>query len=107
MVEGYGYTRPSGLVRTPYASGRTRQRRQWRNGFRQATVSFDIDRGILGDVERFISLKGYEWFSMGLITGDNVSSVLETHTVRIIGNPSKGNVYGSQMTLSLKIEIAS
>jgi hypothetical protein len=86
-------------------SGKTRQRRRWTDGRRTATVSVEVPTAALYAFEDFLETLGYDWFNMPLVTEDNSSEVSELHTVRVIGNPSFGEVAGESILASLEIEL--
>ena len=101
----YTYQKDAGLERTSMLSGVTRQRRKWRDGRRTATVSFEVPTADLYEMEAWVAEYGYDWFTMRLVTGDNTGLEAEPHIVRIMADPSYGDVYGENITITLSIEV--
>lgn len=104
-MAGYTYSRPSSILRTKFYSGATRQRRKFSNGWRRGTVAFEIPWSQLNDLEEFISTYGYIWFSMRIVTSDTITRSASLHSVRVIENPEFGELYGANISCTLKIEI--
>lgn len=106
-VEGYSYSRDAGIVRTKFRSGNTRQRVKWDDGRRNATVSFNIELSKLSAMEAFVNNRGYDWFTMGIITEDNLTDYLRAHLVRITSEegPRYGNIYGDTIEVAFEIEL--
>ncbi len=107
LVSGYQYGANDLLVRTQMASGVYRQRRQWRDGYRTASMTFEIDRVRLSEIEEFLNEHGSDWFQMPLVTGDNPSAVAITHTVRLAGNPSVSSLQANQIQVTIPLDIQS
>lgn len=105
-IQDYSYSRDAGLERTEMYSGATRQRRRWTDGRRNATVSFEIPTSDLYELEQFLTNISYAWFGMPLVTGDNATDIAEAHTVRVTADPTFGDVYGENVTVSLAIELS-
>lgn len=106
-MEGYAYAREAGVVRVDMYSGRSRQRRRWIDGRRQADVTFVIPFAKLYALEQFLDLMGYDWFGMGLVTGDNTVATVEAHTVRVMDDPAFGEISGHDIIVTLAIELAA
>lgn len=105
LVSGYQYAANDSLVRTQMASGEYRQRRRWRDGYRKAQVTFEIDRALIASFETFLDAQGAGWFTMPMVTGDNSSAVAVSHPVRLTGNISVGSLYGDIVQVTLPLEI--
>jgi hypothetical protein len=106
LVDGYQYKANDVLVRTQMASGAWRQRRTWTDGYRTVSVTFSITLPRLSVVEDFVDSKGANWFTMGLVTGNNSTAVRSTYVVRITEDISVDEVDGVRAKVSLPIEIA-
>ena len=104
-IQGYSYQRDAGLIRTKMLSGANIQRRKWTDAYRQASVSFEIPTSLLYEMEAFIDEQGYDWFGMKLVTGDNYDLNAEIHQVRVISDPSYGDVYGENIVVTLSLEV--
>ena len=102
--DGYGVTGNAGLKRTLMRSGKTRQRRRWTAGHGTADISIDLPTSLLNKFEYDISRYGYNWFTMPMVTGANSSLTAESHTVRIIGDVTKGELFGENIKISFPIE---
>lgn len=105
QVSSYQYTGGPGLIRTAMESGQVRQRRKWTDRYQTARVSVIVPIAQLGAVEAFIDAKGYEWFGMGLVTGDADSVEPVTHVVRIMSDPGYSEVFGDTIIMSLDLEL--
>ncbi len=105
-LSGYTYSRDAGLQRTKMHSGATRQRRKWNNGRRNATVSFELETSLLYRFEEYLASYGYDWFNLPMVTGDNASSLQELHVVRVTGDPTYGDLYGENITVTLPVELS-
>ena len=103
--EGYSYQPSEKLIRTPMASGYTRQRRRWTDGFRQASVSFEMPLTQLGLFEALLDEVGPNWFKMPLVTGDNPSRVAVDHRVRVMGDHSVSEVDWNWVKVMVPIEL--
>lgn len=104
-LSGYTYSRDAGLQRTKMLSGATRQRRRWTDGRRKAQISVEVPTGALYVFEEFIANFGYNWFLMPLVTGDNGGPTAELHSVRVIADPTFGEVVGETIVATLDIEL--
>lgn len=104
-LSGYTYSRDAGLQRTKMLSGATRQRRRWTDGRRKAQISVEVPTGALYVFEEFLANFGYSWFLMPLVTGDNGGPTAELHSVRVIADPTFGEVVGETVVATLEIEI--
>lgn len=106
-IQGYSYGPGAALVRTRMRSGYVRQRARWTDGHKPATVSFVIPDSQLYDLEEFLGLYGYDWFTMGLATADSDDGAEpESHLVRVIDNPKLTAISGANaMRCVLQIEI--
>jgi len=102
--DGYGVTGNAGIHRTPMRSGKTRQRRRWAAGHGTADISIELPTSLLNKFEYDISRYGYNWFTMPLVTGANSGVTAEAHTVRIIGDVTKGELFGENIKISFPIE---
>lgn len=105
-MQDYQYTKDVKLVRAEMSSGGIRQRRRWVNSRRQATVSFEIPVSSLHTMEQFLTTTGYTWFGMRIVTGDSLSEIADVHSVRVIGNPTFGEMYGENIVATLLLEVA-
>lgn len=103
-LEGYTFSRNSGVQRTTMRSGVTRQRRRWQNGRGAAEIVVDLPLALLNKFEADVDAYGYDWFTMPLVTGANAGPAAESHTVRIVGDMRLGSVYGSTIRVNLPIE---
>jgi hypothetical protein len=104
-LESYRYSGGPYLIRTGMESGVVRQRRSWNDRYREGTVSFTILREQLGGVEKFLDEYGYDWFNMGLVTGDNAETDLVPHSVRVKANPAFAEVFGDTIKMTLTLDI--
>lgn len=105
VVSSYGYSKDAGITRTEFRSGATRQRRRWGDGRRTVNATFNILSEDLYSLESFINEKGYDWFTIGLITGDNTSEHVRVHVARVKGDPQVGSMYGDTLSMSLELEL--
>jgi hypothetical protein len=86
-------------------SGATRQRRKWTNGYRKASLTFNVPLEDLRSLEGFVAAYGYDWFNIPLVTENNYNSAAEDHDVRVIADPTVGSVYGDNIDVTLQVEI--
>ena len=85
-------------------SGKTRQRRRWTNGYGKADISIELPTSLLNKFEYDVSRYGHNWFTMPLVTGANSGIAAEPHTVRIVGDVTKGDLFGETIKISFPIE---
>lgn len=102
--DGYGVTGNAGIHRTPMRSGKIRQRRKWTAGHGTADITIDLPTSLLNKFEYDVSRYGHNWFTMPMVTGGNSGVTAEPHTVRIIGDVTKGELFGENISVSFPIE---
>lgn len=67
-IDGYALSVDSGLVRTSFDSGHTRQRRRFSNQPTTINLEFSMSVTDLYDWQKWANEWGYEWFTMALKT---------------------------------------
>ena len=105
-VEQYGYELDAGLVRTKMDSGYTMQRRKYTTQPTIFTLRWLVDGAELQSVSNAINTIGYSWFTMGLITGTNGSSVPTDHTVRMVSEMAVAPTGKNAYSVTIKAEQA-
>ncbi len=101
---GYGYEIAAGLLRTPFAAARPRQRRAHTEWTRTFTVECELTQEQLQIAESALVLEGYSWFLMTLISGDEEFS---DQLVRLIAPWSVAAISSTQFSLSMTLETAA
>jgi hypothetical protein len=68
-VDQFSYTVDAGLIRTPMDTGHYRQRRRYSNRPTFYDLSWRVTTPQLHAVESFVQEKGYDWFLLPMVTG--------------------------------------
>lgn len=79
----YGYDVDAGLLRTKFGAAKPRQTRAYETGKRTFTITVTFDYVLLTDIETFLYERGFNWFTIDLVSGED-TSVMEPICVRLI-----------------------
>jgi len=102
----------TGLVRTAWMAGTTRQRRVYAHMPMTASCRWQMRAGLLKGFKNWINDNGYDWFEMPLESpryrpppGTTSTHALAWHTVRVIGGVSVSNLGPFLYEVALDVEL--
>lgn len=104
-ISGYSVRADRGLVRTDMESGYVRQRRKYKDAFREVTLTVELARSQLNIFEEFVNSRGVGWTTMKLLTEDTATTKAEPHLVRISSTYTV-TAGPTSLTVNFKADIA-
>lgn len=110
QVEGYGVSSDSGLIRTPFQSGRARQRRIYDSQPSIVTLNFTMTTQEYGVWNDWMNENGFTWFIMQLTSAHSFSQDnpmqgnVSPHRVRCVSNIQAQHLGSEAWAVSIQVE---
>lgn len=109
MIDGYTISVDMGVVRTNMETGRSKQRRRYRDMPSIFTLEFAITLAQLGSWQTWVNAYAYQYFTMDMVsytTSNKVGANCSPHTVRFISDLSLTPINANAFRVSVMAEVA-
>lgn len=99
LEDGYGLDLNTGVVRTEFENGNTRQRRVYDNLPQRFQLSFSMNTRMLSSWTLWVNQYGFDWFLLKLASpnsylGEDPYGLVKPHKVRITSDKIRVNADG-------------
>lgn len=104
QAPGYGYAVEASLIRTPFGTEHPNQARVNRLNRKEFTAEVLLTQHELNIAEAFIEEHGYDWFTVGVLTGRPSGTAYVDLNVRLMDSYQVSTVGYNTYRLAIKLE---